>query len=145
MSERPSAMTRKDFVRFVPVTTRWNDNDVYGHINNAVYFQFFDSAANQILVEAGVLDLARSDIVGLMAETRCTYFSSLAYPATIQVGVAVEHIGRSSVRYRLGIFAAGADAAAAQGGFTHVYVARHGNRPVAIPGAVRKVLEAMRG
>ena len=141
---RPEPLSRQDFVRFVRVTTRWNDNDVYGHVNNAVYFEYFDSAVNQILIEAGVLDLARSGIVGLMAETRCTYFASLAFPSTLDIGVAVEHVGRSSVRYRLGVFAAGAVLAAAQGAFTHVHVTRADQKPVAIPADVRAVLEALR-
>ena len=141
---KPEALSRQDFVRIVQVTTRWNDNDVYGHINNAVYFEYFDSAVNQLLVEAGVLHLARSGIVGLMVETRCSYFASLAFPSTLDIGVAVEHIGRSSVRYRLGVFAAGAALVSAQGAFTHVHVSRADQRPVAIPADVRAVLEALR-
>ena len=141
---RPARATRADFSKFVPVTTRWNDNDVYGHVNNAVYFTYLDSAANQLLVEAGLLDPAGSDVVGLVVETACTFFASVAFPQRLEVGVRADHIGRSSVRYALAVFTEGADAAAAQGAFTHVYVARASQRPVAIPADIRAHLETLR-
>ena len=143
-SARPVRATRADFRRFVTVTTRWNDNDVYGHVNNAVYFTYFDSAANQLLVEAGLLDPAGSEVVGLVVETACTYFSSVAFPQKLDVGVRADHIGTASVRYGLAIFTQGEDLAAAQGAFTHVYVERASQRPVAIPANFRAHLETLR-
>ena len=102
----------------MPLATRWSDNDAYGHLNNVVYYALFDTAVNQILIEAGLLDPAGSPIVGLVVETNCRYFSSLTYPDLAEVGVAVEHLGRTSVRYHLGVFKAGAPLAAAAGRFT---------------------------
>lgn len=142
--EKPRRSTTDDYARFWSITTRWHDNDVYGHVNNVTYYAFFDTAVNGILIEAGVLDPATSPVIGLVVETRCSYFASLTYPDRIEVGVAVAHLGRSSVRYRVGVFRAGAREAAAQGEFTHVYVDRVSQTPVAIPDATRAVLEEMR-
>lgn len=144
MSDRPQRVSRSDFARYVSINTRWEDNDVYGHVNNVVYYSFFDTAVNGILVDAGALDLARSDIVGLVVSNSCDYFVSVAFPENIEVGVRVAHIGRTSVRYQLGVFRAGEDDAAAQGAFTHVYVRRATQKPVEIPADVRLVLEGMR-
>lgn len=144
MAERTKQSTREDYARFVPVTTRWMDNDVYGHVNNVVYYSFFDTAVNGILVEAGVLDPKASDTVGLVVSTRCDYFASVAFPDEIEVGVAVAATGRSSVTYRLGVFRAGESRAAARGEFVHVYVDRATRRPVEIPAPVRAVLEGLR-
>ena len=144
MSDRPQRASRADFARYVSINTRWEDNDVYGHVNNVVYYSFFDTAVNGILVDAGALDLARSDIVGLVVSNSCDYFVSVAFPENIEVGVRVAHIGRTSVRYQLGVFRAGEDDAAAQGAFTHVYVRRATQKPVEIPADVRLVLEGMR-
>ena len=143
MSERKHQLTRADFTTYVPLTTRWSDNDVYGHVNNAVYFQYFDTAVNKLLVEGGALDVKQSDIIGLVVENRCTFFASVAFPNAIQIGVAVEKIGRSSVRYRLGLFRADDQTAAAQGEFTHVYVDRASRRPAAVPSAVRHLLQPL--
>jgi acyl-CoA thioester hydrolase len=140
---RPQPSQRADYARFIGLTTRWHDNDVYGHVNNVVYYAFFDTAVNQILVEEGVLDPATSRVVGLVVETRCTYFESIAFPDRIEVGVAAVHIGRSSVRYRIGVFKAGVDQAAADGMFTHVYVDRAGQKPVPIPEDLRRVMEQL--
>ena len=107
-SERQGAPDRTAFARFVPLATRWSDNDAYGHLNNVVYYSLFDTAVNAILIEAGLLDPTTSPIVGLVVETSCRYFSSLTYPDVADVGVAVEHLGRTSVRYRLAVFKAGA-------------------------------------
>src|SRR6202789_1329298 len=101
---RQTPLGREAFARFVPVSTRWSDNDPYGHINNAAYYFFFDAAVNAILIEAGLLDPASSDVVGLVVENNCVYFSSLAFPDAIEVGVAVEELGRTSVRYILAAF-----------------------------------------
>ena len=143
MSGRAVPFSRGAFVRFVPVTTRWADNDAYGHINNVVYHSFFDTAVNSILIEAGTLEPANSAIIGLVVETRCTFFASLAFPGPVEVGVAVAHLGTSSVRYRLGVFKAGAALAAAQADYTHVYVDRATQQPVALPGDVRALLQRL--
>ena len=125
------------------VTTRWSDNDAYGHVNNTVYYQWFDTAVNAWLIEAGLLDVAAGDPIGLVAETGCRYARPLAYPEAVEVGLAVEHMGRSSVRYRLGVFARGVDEAAAEGHFVHVCVDRETRRPVPLPEAWRRALEGI--
>lgn len=143
MSGREAPMTRGDFQRFSAVPTRWHDNDVYGHVNNVVYYAFFDTAVNRLLVEAGTLDVLSSGIVGLVAETRCVYFAAVSFPETVEIGVRVAHLGHSSVRYRLAVFKAGEDSAAAQADYIHVYVERATQRPVEMPAAVRRVLEQL--
>jgi len=124
--------------------TRWADNDAYGHVNNVVYYAWFDSAVNAWLIEAGLLDIASGDPIGLVVETGCRYAASLAYPEPVEIGLGVERLGNSSVTYRLGVFAEGAADAAAEGHFTHVYVARDSRRPVALPPAWRETFEAIR-
>ena len=141
---RPQRSRRADYRRFVATTTRWHDNDVYGHVNNVIYYAFFDTAVNQILVEEGVLDPITSTVVGLVVETRCVYFESVTFPDRIDVGVAVVHIGRTSVQYRIGVFKDGGEQAAAEGSFTHVYVARATQRPVPIPNDLRAVLDRLK-
>jgi acyl-CoA thioester hydrolase len=141
---RPAPLGRAAFARFVAVSTRWSDNDPYGHINNAAYYFFFDAAVNAILIEAGLLDPATSDVIGLVVENNCVYFSSLAFPDAIEIGVAVEELGRTSVRYVLAAFKAGAPVAAAQGRYTHVYVARATQRPTPIPAGHRRLMESLR-
>ena len=123
------------------ITTRWADNDAYGHVNNTVYYQWFDTAVNAWLIEAGLLDVTCGDPIGLVVETGCRYAAPLSYPEPVEVGLAVEHVGSSSVRYRLGVFAKGAAAAAAEGHFVHVYVGRESRRPVPLPGAWRQAFE----
>jgi len=135
---------RAAFKRFISIATRWSDNDAYGHLNNVVYYSLFDSAVNAILIEAGLLHPATSPIVGLVAETSCRFYSSLNYPDLAEVGVAVERLGRSSVRYRLAVFKAGAEAAAAAGRYTHVYVDRQTNRPFPIPPGHRDLMEKLK-
>lgn len=130
---RPEARGRDDYRWWHRVTLRWADNDAYGHVNNAIHYQWFDSAVNQWLVEAGLLDIEQGDPIGLVVETGCRYFAPLAYPGTIEIGVAIERIGSSSVSYRLGVFGEGEAEAAAEGHFTHVYVGRDSRRPVALP------------
>jgi len=125
------------------ITTRWSDNDAYGHVNNTVYYGWFDTAVNAWLVEAGLLDIAGGDSIGLVVETGCRYARSLAYPEPVEVGLAVEHVGRSSVRYRLGVFAKGAEEAAAEGHFVHVYVGRESRRPVELPQEWREVFSSL--
>jgi acyl-CoA thioester hydrolase len=119
------------------------DNDAYGHVNNVVYYSLFDTAVNAFLVERGLLDIAASPAIGLVVETGCTYFQSIAFPETVEAGLAVAALGRSSVRYRLAIFKAGGDEAAAQGHFVHVYVDRATQAPVPVPDPVRAALEPL--
>ncbi len=142
--DRQGPPARAAFAQFVPIATRWSDNDAYGHLNNVVYYSLFDSAVNAILIEAGLLDPATSPIVGLVVESSCRYFASLTYPEPAEVGVAVDHLGRSSVRYRLAVFRAGAELAAAAGRFTHVYVDRQTNVPFPIPEGHRRLMERLR-
>jgi acyl-CoA thioester hydrolase len=113
-------------------------------VNNVVYYSYFDTAVNQYLIKSGALDLEKSTVIGLVVETQCRYFSSLAFPDTVHVGVRVAHLGNSSVRYELAIFRNDDDTAAAQGHFVHVYVDRQTNRPVALPEALREVLSPLR-
>ncbi|MBO9536455.1 thioesterase family protein [Herbaspirillum sp.] len=141
MSEhKPSPGRRADYRHFHPIQTRWMDNDVYGHVNNVVYYSWFDTAVNHYLVAGGVLEIEHSPVIGLVIETRCNYFASVAFPEQVEVGVRVAHMGRSSVRYEIGIFKAGEDSAAAQGHFVHVYVDRASRRPVDIPAPMRAAL-----
>jgi acyl-CoA thioester hydrolase len=125
------------------VPTRWADNDAYGHVNNTVYYTWFDTAVNAWLIEAGLLDVEAGDPIGLVVETGCRYARPLAFPETVEVGLAVERLGTSSVRYRLGVFAKGADEAAAEGFFVHVYVDRETRRPVPLPEAWRERLSSL--
>lgn len=143
MSEKPTRLSRADFRVFRPIPTRWHDNDVFGHVNNVVYYGWFDTVVNAWLIEQGLLDLARSEIVGLVVGTRCNYFESTAFPETVEGALAVETLGRSSVTYRIGIFRQGGELAAAQGLFTHVYVDRPSQRPVPIPDTARSAMTAI--
>jgi acyl-CoA thioester hydrolase len=125
------------------IGTRWADNDAYGHVNNTVYYQWFDTAVNAWLIEAGLLDLVAGDPIGLVVETGCRYAAALAYPEPVEVGLTVAALGRSSVTYHLGVFAKSAEAAAAEGHFTHVYVDRTSRRPVELPREWRRKLQAI--
>ena len=140
---RPAPATRDGFKAWRRFTTRWADNDAYGHVNNTVYYQWFDSAVNGWLIERGLLDIAAGDPIALVVETRCTYHRPLAFPADVEVGLAVAELGRSSVRYRVGVFAPGAEAAAAAGEFVHVAVARRSRRPTPWPAEWRAAFEAI--
>lgn len=142
-SEKRQRAERGEFRHFTTLTTRWSDNDAYGHLNNVVYYELFDSAVNAALIDAGLLDVERSPAVGLVAETGCRYFEPLAFPEAVEAGVRVDRIGRSSVRYAIAIFRQGAAEAAAQGHFVHVYVDRATRRPVAVPAEVRRFLETL--
>jgi acyl-CoA thioester hydrolase len=126
------------------VATRWADNDAYGHVNNTVHYAWFDTAVNSWLIEAGLLDIEKGDPIGLVVETGCRYAASLTYPEPVEIGLGVERLGGSSVTYRLGIFAKGAEDAAAEGHFTHVYVGRGSRRPVPLPERWRTRLETIR-
>ena len=140
---REDPADREDFRAWRQVTTRWADNDAYGHVNNTVYYEWFDTAVNSWLVEQDMLDIAEGDPIGLVVETRCSYFAPLAFPQPVDVGLKVAALGRSSVRYRIGIFASGAPTAAAHGEFVHVVVDRSTRRPVEIPADWRRKLEAI--
>jgi acyl-CoA thioester hydrolase len=140
MSTRQPPDARHSYAHFCDITTRWMDNDVYRHVNNVVYYSFFDTAVNQYLVEAGVLDIESSEVVGLVVETQCRYFSPLSFPGKINAGIRVAHMGTSSVRYEVGLFADGAGAASAQGHFIHVYVNRETSRPMPLPQPLRDAL-----
>jgi acyl-CoA thioester hydrolase len=140
---RPAPWPRTAYRRFVAMSTRWMDNDAYGHINNVVYYSLFDSAVNGVLIEAGALDLARSDGIGLVVETHCNYFEPLAFPQPLEAGVAVARIGASSIRYEVGVFAAGAASTAARGHFIHVWVDRVSRRPVPLPAGLLAVAKEL--
>ncbi len=140
---KKTAETRAAYRHFTEITTRWMDNDVYGHVNNVVYYSFFDTAVNRHLILAGALDIQNNEAVGLVVETGCSYFKSVTYPDIVHIGMRVAKLGTSSVRYELAIFANNDDSAAAQGHFVHVYVGRPGNRPVPIPGKLRDILSQL--
>ena len=125
------------------IDTRWSDNDAYGHVNNVVYYAWFDTAVNAWLIDQGLLDVATGDPIGLVVETGCRYAAPLTYPEPVEIGLAVERLGTSSVTYRLGVFAKDAAHAAAEGHFTHVYVARDSRRPVALPQSWREKFAAV--
>ena len=140
MSTRPVIEPRAAYPHFLEITTRWMDNDVYRHVNNVVYYSYFDTVVNQYLIEKGALDIEKSEIVGLVIETQCRYFSPIAFPSKVHAGLRVAHLGNSSVRYEVGLFRDADPAAAAQGHFVHVYVDRESSRPVALPAALRAAL-----
>lgn len=140
---REGARPRSDYRAWRRIATRWADNDAYGHVNNVVFYSWFDTAVNAWLVEAGLLDIERGNPIGLVVATRCDYFAPLSFPQAVEAGIAVERLGTSSVTYRVGIFAEGAPAAAAQGDFTHVYVDRETRKPVALPGPWRAQLVSL--
>ena len=123
------------------IGTRWSDNDAYGHVNNTVYYAWFDTTVNAWLIEQGLLDIAAGDPIGFVVETGCRYARPLAYPEPVEVGLAVERIGKTSVRYCLGVFAKNEPEAAAEGFFVHVYVDRSSRRPAELPSAWRSALE----
>jgi acyl-CoA thioester hydrolase len=137
------AESRASYAHFTRLETRWHDNDVYAHVNNIVYYSFFDTAVNGHLVRAGVLDIGKSPVVGLVVETHCEYFKPIAFPDTVHAGIRVARLGRTSVRYEIGLFANDDGSAAAQGHFVHVYVERATGRPAPIPEATRAVLEKL--
>ena len=139
MPEQPKHL-RRDYRHFQPITTRWHDNDIYGHVNNVVYYGFFDTAVNNYLIQQGGLDIQGGDIVGFVVSSACDYFASIAFPERIEVGLRVGKLGNSSVQYELAIFKVGEDDACAAGRFVHVFVDRASNRPVPIPERLRAAL-----
>ncbi|HEY0113391.1 MAG TPA: thioesterase family protein [Allosphingosinicella sp.] len=142
MSREPFA-GRDSYRVWREIGTRWADNDAYGHVNNTVYYGWFDTAVNAWLIEAGLLDVGAGEPIGLVVETGCRYARPLSYPQPVEVGLAVERLGTSSVRYRLGVFAKDEAEAAADGFFVHVYVSREARRPVPLPERWRSALEAI--
>ena len=138
---KPIAESRSAYRYFRDITTRWMDNDVYAHVNNVVYYSWFDTVVNAWLLEQKVLDFAESPTVGLVVETGCSYFSSIAFPDIVRAGLRVAHLGTSSVRYEVGLFANDNEVASAQGHFLHVYVDRVTRRPVPLPTELRHALE----
>ena len=138
LSERP---TIADYPYQTPITTRWMDNDVYGHINNVAYYSFFDSAANRFLIEEGGLDIARGGVIGLVVESHCQFHAPLGYPAALRAGVRADKLGNRAVTYGLAIFDDREPLAAAHGYVVHVFVDRETRRPVAIPATLRAALE----
>ena len=140
---KPEADARSSYRAFRAMGTRWMDNDVYGHVNNVVYYSWFDTAVNATLIEQGVLDIHAGQTIGLVVETQCFYFAPLAFPQTIEAGIRVAKLGRSSVRYEVGLFAQGAQLCAARGHFVHVYVDRDSRRPVPLPTPLKAFLETL--
>jgi acyl-CoA thioester hydrolase len=134
---------RADFRAFVTITTRWMDNDAYGHVNNVIYYSWFDTAVNRFLIDHGLLDIAASPVISVVAETGCRYRTPVTYPEEITVGLRVGHLGRTSVRYELAVFRNDEDAAVAEGHFVHVSVDRATMRPVPIPAVMRSHLESL--
>jgi acyl-CoA thioester hydrolase len=142
-SERPRPEVRSSYRHFSAVATRWMDNDAYGHVNNVVYYSWFDTVVNRYLIEAGALDIHAGAVIGLVIETHCNYFASLAFPQQIDAGLRVAQLGRTSVRYEVGLFAQGEQETAAAGHFVHVYVDKATRRPVELPGALRAALQPL--
>jgi acyl-CoA thioester hydrolase len=139
-----TADARAQYAQLTTIDTRWMDNDAYGHVNNVVYYSFFDTAVNRWLIERGLLDIAGSAAIGLVVETQCRYLSPISFPDRVTAGVRVVHLGRSSVRYELALFRNDDTSPAAVGHFVHVYVDRTSRTSVAIPDAVREALERLR-
>ena len=140
---RAQPQLRSAYPVFRSITTRWSDNDVYGHVNNVVYYSWFDTAVNAHLISQGVLDIHTGKTIGLVVETQCNYFAPLAFPQTVDAGIRVARLGSSSVRYEVGLFGAGEPLSAAAGYFVHVYVDRETRRPVVLPAQLRTVLQAL--
>jgi acyl-CoA thioester hydrolase len=133
-----------DYPHRQPITTRWMDNDAYGHVNNVHFLSYFDTVVNTYLIGKGALDIQKSPVIGLVVETQCQYLAPLTYPETVTAGLRVAHVGSSSVRYEIALFAGTAERAAAQGYFVHVYVDRGSRRPAQLPAALRSALEPLR-
>jgi len=140
---KPDALGRDAYRHFLSIPTRWIDNDVYGHVNNVVYYSYFDTVVNEYLLRTGVLDFESSDAIGLVVETQCNYFASVAFPDRVDAGLRVTKAGTSSVRYGIGLFREGEALPAAQGHFVHVYVDRTTRRPKALSEAMRAALASL--
>lgn len=135
---------RGNYQSFHPITTRWHDNDLYGHVNNVVYYSYFDSAANAYLIEEGGLDIHGSSTIAYVVSSHCNYHSAIAYPEKIEAGLRVDQLGNSSVTYGIAIFRENENNASANGQFIHVFVDRESGKPTPIPAQIRKALEAIK-
>jgi acyl-CoA thioester hydrolase len=140
---KPEVPGRGDYKVFYPITTRWSDNDIYGHVNNVTYYSYFDTAANRYLIEEGGLDISDGSIVGYVVNSGCEYHSPITYPEAIEAGVRVDRLGNSSVQYGIAIFRSGEGQAAAHGHFVHVFVDRAADKSVPIPAGLRQALERL--
>lgn len=143
MSQKPQ-VTRAEYSHFLSLPTRWMDNDIYGHVNNALYYAFFDTAINEYLIAVGGLDINAGPVIAFAVESQCRYLRPLAFPGVIDVGLRVGKLGNSSVRYELAVFKQGEDSAAAVGYFVHVFVDRKTQRPVSMPATIRGALERLK-
>jgi len=141
--DKPQPAPRSAYKVFRSIGTRWMDNDAYGHVNNVVYYSWFDTAVNAYLIEHGVLDIEQGETIGLVIETQCNYFSPLAFPQIVEAGIRVARLGASSVRYEVGLFAQDAPLTAARGHFIHVYVDKQSRRPTPLPLTLKSVLETL--
>ncbi|MDQ4128562.1 MAG: acyl-CoA thioesterase [Actinomycetota bacterium] len=139
--DREAPEIREHYPHFLNIPTRWMDNDVYGHVNNVIYYSYFDTVVNEYLIRSGVLDIEKSPVIGLVVETQCRYFAPITFPDEVHAGLRVARLGRSSVRYEIGLFKNDSDSAAAQGHFVHVYVEREGRKATALPQEMRAALE----
>ena len=140
---KPAPAPRTAYPHFLSIATRWMDNDVYGHVNNVVYYSYFDTVVNEYLIRSGVLDIEHGTTIGLVVETQCNYFAPIVFPDRIDAGLRVVRLGTSSVRYEVGLFREGDAEPAAQRHFVHVYVDRETRRPVALPDRLRAALEPL--
>lgn len=136
--------TRIGFRHFLAIPTRWMDNDIYGHVNNVVYYSYFDTVINEYLIREGGLDIHRSPVIGIAVETQCRFHRSLSFPESIDAGLRVGHLGKSSVRYEIGLFRQNEDKPAAVGHFVHVFVDRATQKPTHIPDSIRGCLERLK-
>ena len=138
---REAPETKDQYPHLLTVPTRWKDNDVYGHVNNVVYYSYFDTVVNGYLISSGALDIEESSVIGLVVETQCRYFKPITFPDAVHAGLRVARLGKSSVRYEIGIFRNDEETAAAQGHFVHVYVDRESRRPTTLPPVMGEALE----
>ncbi len=143
MSERKPPPSRIDYRHFTPIQTRWEDNDLYGHVNNVVYYSYFDTAVNRFLIEQGGLRIHSDTVVGVVVDSQCSYFSSIAYPDALEAGLGISKLGTSSVVYEVGIFRQNESVAVAAGHFVHVFVGRDDQQPVPIPTSIRTALTTL--
>lgn len=141
---RPEPSRRSDYGFITPITTRWSDNDIYGHVNNVTYYSYFDTVANIYLIDHGQLDIHRDDTVGFVVNSGCNYYAPIAFPDRLEGGLRVNRLGVSSVEYGLAIFREGEDEAVADGHFVHVFVSRADNKSVPVPELIRKALEKIK-
>lgn len=142
-AKRPVADSLNSYKYFLAIQTRWADNDVYGHVNNAVYYFYFDTVVNEYLINKGLLDIETSKTIGLVVKTNCDYFAPISFPDTVNAALRISHIGTSSVTYEVGLFRNDETTAAAQGQFTHVYVERQTRKPVAISDEMRQAISEL--